>query len=64
MLFQVTGFSIGGRVVDSNLKGVEGVKIVVDGNLRSVTDNEGYYKLDQVYNIFKLYFNVHTSARM
>lgn len=53
MLLQVTGFSIGGRVVDSNLKGVEGVKIIVDYNLRSVTDNEGYYKLDQVYNIFK-----------
>ncbi|KAF8074467.1 hypothetical protein N665_1101s0028 [Sinapis alba] len=46
--FQVTGFSIGGRVVDSNLRGVEGVKILVDGNLRSVTDKEGYYKLDQV----------------
>ncbi|KAG2260924.1 hypothetical protein Bca52824_080218 [Brassica carinata] len=46
--FQVTGFSIGGRVVDSNSKGVEGVKILVDGNLRSVTDKEGYYKLDQV----------------
>ncbi|KAG2258897.1 hypothetical protein Bca52824_078191 [Brassica carinata] len=42
--FQVTGFSIGGRVVDSNLKGVEGVKIIVDYNLRSVTDNEGYIK--------------------
>ncbi|KAL0848642.1 hypothetical protein Bca101_021889 [Brassica carinata] len=46
--FQVTGFSIGGRVVDSDSKGVEGVKILVDGNLRSVTDKEGYYKLDQV----------------
>jgi hypothetical protein len=29
--------------------GVEGVKILVDGSLRSVTDKEGYYKLDQVY---------------
>ncbi|KFK35418.1 hypothetical protein AALP_AA5G281800 [Arabis alpina] len=46
--FQVTGFSIGGRVVDDNSKGVEGVKILVDGSLRSVTDKEGYYKLDQV----------------
>uniref|UniRef100_A0A1J3G3W9 Nodal modulator 1 n=1 Tax=Noccaea caerulescens TaxID=107243 RepID=A0A1J3G3W9_NOCCA len=46
--FQVTGFSIGGRVVDGNSMGVEGVKILVDGSLRSVTDNEGYYKLDQV----------------
>jgi protocatechuate 3,4-dioxygenase beta subunit len=47
--FQVTGFSIGGRVVDGNSVGVEGVKILVDGSLRSVTDKEGYYKLDQVY---------------
>ncbi|KAI3526880.1 hypothetical protein L1887_06146 [Cichorium endivia] len=46
--FQVTGFSVGGRVVDSNGKGVDGVKIVVDGIERSITDKEGYYKLDQV----------------
>ncbi|XP_019421858.1 PREDICTED: nodal modulator 1-like isoform X3 [Lupinus angustifolius] len=46
--FQVTGFSIGGRVVDGNEVGVEGVKITVDGHERSITDNQGYYKLDQV----------------
>ncbi|KAJ0791010.1 putative carboxypeptidase-like, regulatory domain superfamily [Helianthus annuus] len=46
--FQVTGFSVGGRVVDSEGKGVDGVKIVVDGIERSVTDKNGYYKLDQV----------------
>ncbi|KAI7745608.1 hypothetical protein M8C21_033454 [Ambrosia artemisiifolia] len=46
--FQVTGFSVGGRVVDSDGKGVDGVKIVVDGIERSITDNRGYYKLDQV----------------
>ncbi|XP_076883578.1 uncharacterized protein LOC143532402 [Bidens hawaiensis] len=46
--FQVTGFSVGGRVVDSEGKGVDGVKIVVDGVERSVTDKQGYYKLDQV----------------
>ncbi|KAF5820309.1 putative carboxypeptidase-like, regulatory domain superfamily, immunoglobulin-like protein [Helianthus annuus] len=46
--FQVTGFSVGGRVVDSEGKGVDGVKIVVDGMERSVTDKNGYYKLDQV----------------
>ncbi|TYH06259.1 hypothetical protein ES288_A08G142500v1 [Gossypium darwinii] len=45
---QVTGFSIGGRVVDANDVGVEGVKILVDGQERSITDKEGYYKLDQV----------------
>lgn len=46
--FQVTGFSVGGRVVDGNDMGVDGVKIVVDGHERSVTDKDGYYKLDQV----------------
>ncbi|CAH1417541.1 unnamed protein product [Lactuca virosa] len=46
--FQVTGFSVGGRVVDTNGKGVDGVKIVVDGVDRSFTDKQGYYKLDQV----------------
>ncbi|KAL5561032.1 hypothetical protein UlMin_030779 [Ulmus minor] len=46
--FQVTGFSVGGRVVDGNDVGVEGVKIIVDGHERSVTDKQGYYKLDQV----------------
>ncbi|XP_012474989.1 uncharacterized protein LOC105791465 [Gossypium raimondii] len=46
--FEVTGFSIGGRVVDANNVGVEGVKILVDGQERSITDKEGYYKLDQV----------------
>ncbi|XP_058008575.1 uncharacterized protein LOC110645700 isoform X2 [Hevea brasiliensis] len=46
--FQVTGFSVGGRVVDGNGMGVEGVKIIVDGHERSTTDKEGYYKLDQV----------------
>lgn len=46
--FQVTGFSVGGRVVDGNGVGVDGVKIMVDGHERSVTDSKGYYKLDQV----------------
>ncbi|KAG5567843.1 hypothetical protein RHGRI_003128 [Rhododendron griersonianum] len=46
--FQVTGFSVGGRVVDGNGFGVDGVRIIVDGHERCVTDKEGYYKLDQV----------------
>ncbi|KAJ8623402.1 hypothetical protein MRB53_031931 [Persea americana] len=46
--FQVTGFSVGGRVVDGNGVGVDGVRIIVDGHGRSITDSEGYYKLDQV----------------
>ncbi|KAL6494630.1 hypothetical protein OROGR_031430 [Orobanche gracilis] len=46
--FQVTGFSVGGRVVDSSGNGVDAAKILVDGLERSITDAEGYYKLDQV----------------
>ncbi|KAF4370085.1 uncharacterized protein LOC115708837 [Cannabis sativa] len=46
--FQVTGFSVGGRVLDGHDVGVEGVKIIVDGHERSITDKQGYYKLDQV----------------
>lgn len=46
--FQVTGFSIGGRVVDGNGAGVDGAKVLVDGQERSITDENGYYKLDQV----------------
>uniref|UniRef100_A0A7N0VIJ7 Carbohydrate-binding-like fold protein n=1 Tax=Kalanchoe fedtschenkoi TaxID=63787 RepID=A0A7N0VIJ7_KALFE len=46
--FQVTGFSIGGRVVDGNGEGVDGAAVLVDGRERSITDNNGYYKLDQV----------------
>eukprot|EP01018_Ginkgo_biloba_P008909 Gb_02734 [translate_table: standard] len=46
--FQVTGFSVGGRVVNTEGIGVEGVKILVDGRERATTDLGGYYKLDQV----------------
>ena len=48
MGLQVTGFSVGGRVVDGNNMGVDGVKIIVDGQEKSITDKEGFYKLDQV----------------
>ncbi|KAM0954506.1 putative carboxypeptidase-like, regulatory domain superfamily, immunoglobulin-like protein [Dioscorea sansibarensis] len=46
--FQVTGFSVGGRVVDGNNVGVEGAKVVVDGQSKAITDGQGFYKLDQV----------------
>ncbi|CAM6102957.1 unnamed protein product [Calypogeia fissa] len=46
--FQVTGFSIGGRVVDAQGSGVEGVKILVEDVERATTDVQGFYKLDQV----------------
>ncbi|GMH30789.1 hypothetical protein Nepgr_032632 [Nepenthes gracilis] len=46
--FQVTGFSIGGQVVDGNGAGVDSARIMVDGHERTTTDKNGYYKLDQV----------------
>ncbi|KAK9747603.1 hypothetical protein RND81_02G002700 [Saponaria officinalis] len=46
--FQVTGFSIGGRVVDGYGAGVDGAQLLVDGKERSITDGSGFYKLDQV----------------
>ncbi|XP_051224560.1 uncharacterized protein [Lolium perenne] len=46
--FQVTGFSVGGRVVDGYGAGIEGANVIIDGQLRAVTDNLGYYRLDQV----------------
>ncbi|GAB4830590.1 hypothetical protein Ancab_020356 [Ancistrocladus abbreviatus] len=46
--FQVTGFSIGGRVVDGNGAGVDSARVVVDGHERTMTDRNGNYKLDQV----------------
>ncbi|MCO5553061.1 hypothetical protein L7F22_006582 [Adiantum nelumboides] len=46
--FKVTGFSVGGRVVDGQGEGVEGVEILANDLLKSVTDINGFYKLDQV----------------
>ncbi|CAA6653957.1 unnamed protein product [Spirodela intermedia] len=46
--FQVTGFSVGGRVIDDKGVGVDKVKIIVDGQLKAITDMQGFYKLDQV----------------
>ncbi|XP_038980298.1 nodal modulator 1 [Phoenix dactylifera] len=46
--FQVTGFSVGGRVVDGYGAGVDNATVIVDGKLRAITDSQGYYMLDQV----------------
>lgn len=58
---QVTGFSVGGRVVDGNNMGVDGVKVIVDGQEKSITDKEGYYKLDQVKLLHETYHKSFTS---
>ncbi|KAK1295234.1 hypothetical protein QJS10_CPA16g00565 [Acorus calamus] len=44
----VTEFSVGGCVVNGYGKGVKWVKIIVDGQLRAMTDSQGIYKLDQI----------------
>ncbi|KAF3524826.1 hypothetical protein F2Q69_00049737 [Brassica cretica] len=46
--FQVTGFSIGGRVVDSDSKGVEGVKILVTSNRYTIDAVKEHYKFDKL----------------
>lgn len=43
--------------------GVEGVKIIVDGHERSITDNQGYYKLDQVLILEVVLHLAHSLAR-
>lgn len=45
---KVTGFSVGGRVVDGYGAGVDNATVIVDGQLRAITDSQGYYMLDQV----------------
>lgn len=44
----MTGFSVAGRVVDDHGAGIENAKVILDGQLKAVTDSLGYYKLDQV----------------
>ncbi len=34
---------------------MEGANVIVDGQLRAVTDNLGYYRLDQVLSPIKLF---------
>ena len=45
---KVTGFSVGGHVVDGIGAGVDNATVIVDGQLRAITDSQGYYMLDQV----------------
>lgn len=58
--FDVKKFSIHGKVVDNNDKGISNVKISLDGEEKAITDKEGLYLLEKVYiykfiNI-KIYF--------
>lgn len=58
---QVTGFSVRGRVVDSQGAGIGGVKIVIEDVERATTDAQGYYKLDQVMYSAHAASNAHSS---
>lgn len=51
----MTGFSVGGRVVDSEGHGLEGVVIKIDDTERATTDSDGYYKLDQASYLNPIY---------
>eukprot|EP00850_Spirogloea_muscicola_P008156 SM000043S15784 [mRNA] locus=s43:149855:159159:+ [translate_table: standard] len=46
--FQVTGFSLGGVVLDHAGTGVGGATVYIDSKRRTTTDSRGRYKLDQV----------------
>ncbi|KAK3262340.1 hypothetical protein CYMTET_28799 [Cymbomonas tetramitiformis] len=47
-VFQVTGFSIGGQVVDGAGNGIAKATVKVNGVARATTDAKGNYKLDSV----------------
>lgn len=46
--FQVTNFSIFGRVVNSLKIGIPNVTIKIDGQVKTVTDKDGIYKLEHL----------------
>jgi hypothetical protein len=46
--FQVTNFSIFGRVVNSKRIGIPNVTIKIDGQVKTVTDKDGVYKLEHL----------------
>lgn len=46
--FQVTNFSIFGKVVNSLRVGIPGVTIKIDGQVKTVTDKDGVYKLEHL----------------
>ena len=46
--FNVIGFSIFGKVVNSKGDGIGAVKIIIDGLQRAVTNDKGVYKLDEI----------------
>lgn len=46
--FSVIGFSIFGKVVNSKSQGIDGVKIIIDGQQKALTNENGNYRLDDI----------------
>ena len=46
--FSVIGFSITGKVVNSRNEGIQGAKVLIDGQVRAVTNENGVYRLDEI----------------
>jgi hypothetical protein len=46
--FQVTNFSIFGKVVNSLKAGIPNVTIKIDGQVKTITDKDGIYKLEHL----------------
>lgn len=54
--FQVMGFSIFGKVVNHEGKGIQDVKIQVNGKEKTRTDINGFeIKKEKIYNLFSFY---------
>jgi hypothetical protein len=46
--FNVIGFSIQGKVMNSKNEGISGVRINIDGQQKAITNEKGVYKLDEI----------------
>jgi len=47
-IFKVDKFSIRGRIVDQQGNGISGVKIMLDGEEKTISDSNGYYSLEKL----------------
>jgi hypothetical protein len=53
LFIQIDKFSVKGRVVDSNGNGIAGVKILLDGDEKTTSDNQGAYEIEKVLAVYK-----------
>ncbi len=72
ILFQISKFSVRGRVVDKEGNGLKDIKITLDGEKKAVSDVNGYYLLEKVFKFTLTLFdptrfpleNTHLKATM